>query len=299
MLSLNMIVRDEKRGIVQTLESCKHLLDTWDILDTGSTDGTQDLIQETLKDIPGTLHHGPFVDYSTTRNAALDLCQSEWALLLSGDELVTWADRDMLHAFLRSSTHAEHAVTIRFGALKFGHVRLVRPAGSGRYTGVTHEVIIPRNQGKLAPLALRSGRAGEDRTARWQQDRKLLEAELHKGEDPRTLFYLAQTYSCLGMIPEAKATYGRRIAAGVGYHDEFWEAHVRAGAYGDMDRLVEAINMRPHRAEPWFYLGQLMASRECLERAANLPVPKRDTGFIDLSVYGPGGRAREALEALG
>lgn len=294
MLTLNMIVKNEERGIVATLESCKHLIDRWDIVDTGSTDKTPSLIQKCMQNVPGTLHHLPFVDYATARNAALDLCQDDWALLLSGDELVEWADRDMLHAFLRSSRHAEHPVTIKFGTLQFSHLRLVRPRTCGRYVGVTHEVIPPNDQGKKAPFVLRSGRAGEDRTARWQQDRVLLEAEAPKG-DPRTLFYLGQTYECLGLIQLAKETYIKRIEGDVGYVDEHWEAMVRAGRLGEIKWLVEAVNARPHRAEPWYFLGQMCHSKECLEKAASLPVPKHDQGFIDLSIYN--GRAREAFLA--
>lgn len=289
-----MIVKNEARGIEETLNSCKHLIDRWDIVDTGSTDETPALIQKCLQDVPGTLHFRPFVDYSTTRNAALDLCDSEWALLLSGDEAVTWADRDMLHAFLGSSKHAEHPVTINFGGIRFQHLRLVRPAISGRYVGVTHEVIPPRDQGKLAPFVMRSGRAGEDRTARWEQDRRLLEAEAHKG-DPRTLFYLAQTYECLGLIELARETYIRRAEGGVGYVDEHWEAMVRAGRQGSLKWLMKAIEMRPHRAEPWYYLGLLTNNKDILKKAASLPVPKHDRGFIDLSIYN--GKAKEALRA--
>lgn len=295
MLALNMIVKNEERGIAETLESCKHLIDRWDIVDTGSTDNTSVLIEKSLQGIPGTLHHLPFVDYSTTRNAAMALCTAPWALLLSGDEIVQWADRDMLRAFLRSSTHTEHPVTIKFGTLQFGHLRLVRPAVCGRYAGVTHEVIVPRDQGKLAPLILRSGRAGENRQARWEQDRLLLEGEVHKG-DPRTLFYLAQTYACLGLVDLARDMYIRRIEGNVGYVDEHFEAMVRAGSYGEVKWLAKAIELRPHRAEPWFYLGLLTSNRDCLEMAANLPIPKHDGGFVDLSIYT--GRARAALEEL-
>src|ERR1700751_3169085 len=150
-IGLSMIVKNKARGILRTLESCHHLLDTWDIVDTGSTDGTQELVAQALQGIPGALHSLPFVDFSTTRNAALDLAQGDWVLLLSGDELVT-ADHGTLWRFLEASPYAEHDAEILFGDLTYGTPRLVRPAWSGRYSGVTHEALTPRNLGPRAPI---------------------------------------------------------------------------------------------------------------------------------------------------
>jgi glycosyl transferase family 2 len=278
---LNMIVKNEAVGIVQTLDSCKHLIDRWDVLDTGSTDGTQDLIAKCLAGVPGVLHTGPFEDFATTRNKALDLCNGDWALLLNGDDLVTFGTRDMLRAFLRSSNSYEHPATLRHGDIRHEHLRLARPAVCGRYIGVTHEVLIPKRQGKLAPLAIRSGRAGEDRTVRWNLDRALLEAG--DQTDPRTVFYLAQTYECLGLRDLAKVTYVRRAGMS-GWAEERWEAYVRAGRCGAVELLATAHAERPHRAEPLYWLGKLTGDVQQLRRAAKLPNP-RDRGFVDVGIY--------------
>ena len=44
-ICLNMIVKDESRVIRRCLESVKPLIDYWVIVDTGSTDGTQEIIK--------------------------------------------------------------------------------------------------------------------------------------------------------------------------------------------------------------------------------------------------------------
>lgn len=71
LLGLVMIVKNENATIADTLDSVKDEIDHWTIVDTGSTDGTQDIIRATLEGIPGQLLSKPFVDFSTTRNFAL------------------------------------------------------------------------------------------------------------------------------------------------------------------------------------------------------------------------------------
>src|SRR5258706_9513704 len=148
-IGLSMIVKDEAAGIVRTLESCRDLVAVWDIVDTGSTDGTRVLIEQTMADIPGQLYQLPFVDFSSTRNDALRLARGDWVLLVSGDEVVT-ADRRAIQDFLQHSENAEHDARVRHGDLEFGQVRLVRPGAE--YEGLCHERVVPRDLGCCAPL---------------------------------------------------------------------------------------------------------------------------------------------------
>lgn len=71
LLGLVMIVKNENATIARTLNSVKDDIDFWTIVDTGSTDGTQDTVREVMGDTPGQLLSEPFVDFSTTRNYAL------------------------------------------------------------------------------------------------------------------------------------------------------------------------------------------------------------------------------------
>ena len=53
---LSMIVKNEAPVIRRCLASVCPLIDSWVIIDTGSNDGTQEIIREYLRDIPGELH---------------------------------------------------------------------------------------------------------------------------------------------------------------------------------------------------------------------------------------------------
>lgn len=71
-IALSMIVKNEAPVIARCLASVRPLIDYWLIVDTGSTDGTQDLVREILHDVPGMLYERRWHDFATNRNEALD-----------------------------------------------------------------------------------------------------------------------------------------------------------------------------------------------------------------------------------
>ncbi|MEN9654269.1 MAG: hypothetical protein RL235_381, partial [Chlamydiota bacterium] len=70
-ICLNMIVKDESRVILRCLESVRPLIDSWVIVDTGSTDTTKQIITEYLSNIPGELHERAWQNFAASRNEAL------------------------------------------------------------------------------------------------------------------------------------------------------------------------------------------------------------------------------------
>jgi glycosyltransferase involved in cell wall biosynthesis len=62
------------------------------IVDTGSTDGTQELIREALADLPGALIERPWVDFAHNRNEALAAARGrcDYILLIDADDTVAF-----------------------------------------------------------------------------------------------------------------------------------------------------------------------------------------------------------------
>ena len=77
-ICLNMIVKDEKDVICRCLASVKPVIDYWVIVDTGSSDGTQEIIRAFMKEIPGELHERPWINFGHNRNEALELAKGKW-----------------------------------------------------------------------------------------------------------------------------------------------------------------------------------------------------------------------------
>ena len=96
-IALNMIVKNEAHIVKETLDSMCKYIDYWVICDTGSTDGTQDLITNYFKEknIPGELHQQtwdrpePF-NFGYARSRALKTCEgkAQYAFVMDGDDLI-------------------------------------------------------------------------------------------------------------------------------------------------------------------------------------------------------------------
>src|ERR1700753_2915568 len=89
-ICLNMIVKDEAPVIRRCLDSVRPLIDYWVIVDTGSTDGTQEIIREHLKDVSGELHERPWRDFAHNRSEALTLARGhgDYVLVIDADEVL-------------------------------------------------------------------------------------------------------------------------------------------------------------------------------------------------------------------
>ena len=72
-----MIVRNEAHIIHEALDSVAPYISSWVIVDTGSDDGTQDLIRNHMAGlgIPGELHERPWRNFAHNRSEALELAQ--------------------------------------------------------------------------------------------------------------------------------------------------------------------------------------------------------------------------------
>ena len=71
-ICLSMIVRNESHCIARCLNSVKWLVDCYKLVDTGSTDNTIAVIQETMQGIPGEVIISPWQDsFCLHRNEAL------------------------------------------------------------------------------------------------------------------------------------------------------------------------------------------------------------------------------------
>lgn len=80
------IVKNDAYIIEDALLACRHLFDQFFVLDTGSTDGTQDILKRLNVDWQQGEWHD---DFSRARNQAWQNLRTDWVLVLDADEIVS------------------------------------------------------------------------------------------------------------------------------------------------------------------------------------------------------------------
>lgn len=321
-ICLCMIVKDEAAVIGRCLDSARGLIDSWVICDTGSTDGTQRLIRESIGDLHGELHERPWVDFGHNRNELMELAQGrgDYLLLIDADMTVSY-DRARLHDLNADSYMLRHAEDPEYWIK-----RLVRGDRRWRYVGSTHEYIttdaVDREE-LLDAIVIHHHADSGTRPVKFERDLRLLSGELEQEpNNPRTVFYLAQTLRDLGRVPEALDLYRRRGAM-AGWEEEVFYSLYQVGLLSEraghrdsaIAALFEAWSHTPRRAEPLYALawmfrgrGQHQAAHLVTERGVRAPVPTNAL-FVERWIYEWGllfeysiaaywvGQPRVALEA--
>src|SRR5580692_5161489 len=89
-ICLNMIVKNEASVTRRCLDSVRPFVSSWAIVDTGSTDGTQDVIRAHLRDLPGELFERPWRDFGTNRSEAIELARAraDYLIIIDADEVL-------------------------------------------------------------------------------------------------------------------------------------------------------------------------------------------------------------------
>ncbi|MEZ4747144.1 MAG: glycosyltransferase [Calditrichia bacterium] len=159
LISLCMIVKNEATNLPRCLGSVKNLVDEMIVVDTGSSDGTQDI----AKNAGAKLFTEPWQDdFSAAKNAAISRANGQWILVLDADEELL--NPDEIAQPLRQQLNETNADAFRLpvrnrmpaGDLmqiqEFYLTRLFRNRPEFRYEGRIHEQIRPaieRNGGNI------------------------------------------------------------------------------------------------------------------------------------------------------
>ena len=271
-IALCMIVKDEASVIGRCVESVRGLIDSWVIVDTGSSDGTPELVRSLLAGVPGSLHRAAWRNFGANRTELLELASGSADYLLVLDADMTLRCDVPLPPLTCDAYLLEHE-----GELTYWVPRLVRGDLPWYYVGATHEHLACKQPFELARLPhLRVVHHGDggSRAGKLSRDRDLLTRQLEASpDDARTVFYLAQTYRDLGDTERAASLYARRAHLGGFEEEAFYAAfqHALLAADGDWRRgrelLVDAWQRRPQRIEPLYEIALRARHRDDVKTA--------------------------------
>ena len=267
---LTMIVKDESHVIERCLRSVRPLIDAFCIVDTGSTDGTQEIIRTALADLPGEVIDRPWIDFASNRTQALQLARrhGDYSLMIDADvECIVEPGVDAADV-RRCVTADHHRIELRDG-IRYQRPLLTSTALPYSYRGVLHEFLeVPEGAtdgGILPGLHYRSSFDGarSANPTKFADDAALLTRALASGEDPdlddRYSFYLAQSLRDAGDAVGAEMMYRARISMG-GWSEELyvaglWRARMLRALGRPLGESLETLGRAqqalPARAEAW------------------------------------------------
>jgi glycosyltransferase involved in cell wall biosynthesis len=226
-----MIVKNGGELLEKVLTDNLPIIDRWCILDTGSTDGTQDTIKRVLANKKGKLFEEPFVDFKVSRNRCLELAGNSCKFICMLDD--TYSSKGDIRSFLNEVRGDQFSdsfsMLIQSDDTEYYSNRIIKSKTGLRYIHRIHEVITNENNINVTvPLInafIFDNRADymEKRTMdRKQFDLDLLFKEVKEfPDDPRALYYIAQTYGCIGDEINKAKYFEQRIAHPIqGYFQE-------------------------------------------------------------------------------
>jgi len=273
-----MIVKNEEEILEKCLEQIKDIVDEFVIVDTGSTDGTKEIIKKY-----GPLYEVPFEDFVTTKNKALELATGEYVLWMDADEIL-YEGKDILKIHAEEGNYDAVTTRITEGppdysmvSMQYDRARMWR-RGTFKFVGPgVHEVAVGEGKTiKDARIFVRHEHLKKDKAntgrGRFEKYVTLLKDSISRGNDLyRAWFYLGRTYKDLNSPLDAIDAYIEYLnLPSLSFTDEVWQAHYDiACCYkinGEYDKaikwLMKAIDVDEDRSEAYCLLGDLYFQRQ-------------------------------------
>lgn len=326
-IAVLIMTKNEKKRLHVTLESVKDFADSIIMYDTGSSDNTIEIAQTFCEkhNIIFRLKQGEFVDFATSRNVALDFADSfedvSYILLCDvNDELRNGSELRKFAKEMLNKPNTGFLVCQEWWSgqyEKYYNVRFVKAHEGWRYRGRIHEWMkntkYPNDEEaakegvivwKISPeqcILYQDRTQDDDKTKhRFAKDKELLLQDHYDNpSDPRTVFYLAQTCSCLNHLEDAFYYYKIRSTL-EGFKEEKFHAFLRAGDisktlghpwHDTMAWYMKAFEEYP-RAEPIVQIcdhyrqqKNWLIAYTFADLACKLPYPEQLILFVDKYAY--------------
>jgi glycosyltransferase involved in cell wall biosynthesis len=304
-----MIVKNEAHCIKDCLDSVKQFINYWVICDTGSTDETQKIIRDYLKDIPGELHEHAWENFETNRNLALDLSynKSDYILWIDADDTLLVNDKLAFNEL----KDPIYKIEIKHGSITYQRPHLIRNDIRCKWVGVLHEYLeAPPNTvvSKLENVSIIFGGTGSRSKDpnKYYNDALIFEkALLKEPNNERYVFYCAQSYRDSSITNhnncyKAIEFYNKRISMG-GWVEEQFVSALEIGKLlekiqpNDLNTIetsyLLAHNLLPIRNEALCYLSAYCRKMKLFNKAyfyakvgSSISRPQ-DSLFVDTGCY--------------
>jgi tetratricopeptide (TPR) repeat protein len=309
-----MIVKNETAVLPRLFRSLKDYVDYYVIVDTGSTDGTIELIRREMSGygIDGEVHERAWVNFGVNRQQSLDLAvaagKADWLLFIDADEELGVSDPRFYERLEPGVSYSieKHDIGMRYAVPHLVNIK----ASRFKWEGPVHNYLVTLEGPDERPvrrdvwITYHHGEGaksrGLTREQKYLRDAKLLEEDLKANPgNARSQFYLAQSYRDMGDRAKAYAEYKKRVQM-QGWDEETYVAQLEAARMARLldepesivlSEYLDAFDMRPTRAEPLYDLACYFRAKARYGKAfvfartgADIPRPN-DSLFISQEVY--------------
>lgn len=258
-LALNFICKDESHVIERMLNSSNGILDLILAVDTGSTDNTIELIKKygTDNNIPTFVFERPFDSFDKSRNHGFEKLREVIKELSWKPEEVfsMWYDCDeqlVIDPKFNKNQFVKdfYMMNTSIGAMQYTRNTFCRMSKAFRWYGPVHEFIVCDDKDITSGLAENIAVSVSMDGASWQADvsqkylshSHKLEAYIAENrEDPRWIFYTAQSYHDSSSMKDNSDENKERLRRSIryykerterndGYAEEIYYSHYRIGS---------------------------------------------------------------------
>ena len=260
------------------------------VVDTGSTDGTRELIKKRA-DVTGDFAWVD--DFSEARNYSISLAQNDWILVLDTDEYVTDIELPALERFINESedrvgrikrvNHIENEKSADKYELSCERISRLFNRKYFKYRGRIHEQIVGENGYDTdhydVPITVEhDGYVGDEDALASKAERNisLLMLDLEEyGDDPYTLYQLGKSFFMVKDFERAFEFFARGLEfdlnPGLEYVQDMLETYgytlLELGRYEDMLLLENVYDVLCHSADYVFLMGLAYMNNGLFDRA--------------------------------
>lgn len=235
---LTQIVKNEAGVITPGLQSALPYITHYCICDTGSTDNTKKVITDFFAEhnIPGVIHNTAWKNFGHNRTLALQKSREYqpegFSLVLDADDTLGGELDPLFFESHRTSDVDGFYITIKQTTIKYNRIQVFRNSKQWVYERSVHEYPELKNAKKeqipdtLWMTSNRTGARNQDKD-KYKRDAGLLMEDLQRiPNDPRTLFYLANSWRDYGDKERAKKYYRKRAELKAGWPQENYESYL-------------------------------------------------------------------------
>lgn len=248
-IALNLIMKDESKVILRMLKSVLPIIDTYQILDTGSTDQSIKIVKDFFDShgVHGEIHVNTdcveviegqtcFI-YDKARNEALKLLKgkADYGFFIDCDEELTIATDFNLELFKNKLSKFDLGSITMISGVNYSRMCLYKVDKPFRWVGKIHEVLVcdePITQTHIEGLSVIVHQDETDSdTNKFKQHSLVLQKQVNETNNPRDVFYLANSYKDAGEWEKAIDCYRKRVSQEGFYEERYYSQFMIGNLY--------------------------------------------------------------------